>query len=112
MTLFHPAAASRLWRKPLPRLPHRQIHSTLCQKMEQGAFQECLEHATAMIEIFPHTLTLPRPGEKEVPRDAHLYLYKIDAIARMMLPEEMASSASKNLLDRMLADLDPPTKRR
>uniref|UniRef100_A0A7S3VRM6 Uncharacterized protein n=1 Tax=Dunaliella tertiolecta TaxID=3047 RepID=A0A7S3VRM6_DUNTE len=53
-----------------------------------------------------------RPGEKDVPRDAHLYLYKIDAIARMMLPEEMASSASKNLLDRMLADLDPPHKRR
>jgi hypothetical protein len=46
--------------------------------------------------------------EEELPREAHLYLYKIDAIARMMLPEEMASTASKSLLDRMLADLDPP----
>jgi hypothetical protein len=50
----------------------------------------------------------PRPHEGEPPREAHLYLYKIDAIARMMLPEEMASTASKSLLDRMLADLDPP----
>lgn len=51
--------------------------------------------------------TAPLP-EDALPREAHLYLYKIDAIARMMLPEEMASTASKSLLDRMLADLDPP----
>jgi len=54
----------------------------------------------------------PPPEDHLIPRDAHLYLYKVDAIARMMLPEEMASSASKNLLDRMLADLDPPKKRK
>lgn len=54
----------------------------------------------------------PPPPDHLIPRDAHLYLYKVDAIARMMLPEEMGSSASKNLLDRMLADLDPPKKRK
>ncbi len=53
----------------------------------------------------------PPPPDK-LPQESHLYLYKIDAIARMLLPEEMANAASKSLLNRMLADLNPPKIRR
>lgn len=40
-----------------------------------------------------------------------MLLYKVDALARYLMPEENQSRASKTLLERMLADLQAPKKR-
>lgn len=37
---------------------------------------------------------------------------KVDALARYLQPEENQTKGSKSLLERMLADLDPPKKRK
>jgi hypothetical protein len=58
------------------------------------------------------TLSLQDSSGKPPDCVGYLYLYKLDAIARMLLPEEMAGTASKSLLNRMLADLNPPKIRR
>jgi hypothetical protein len=38
-------------------------------------------------------------------------LYKIDALARYLSPDDNQSKASKTLLERMLAELNPPKKK-
>ncbi|GAX73893.1 hypothetical protein CEUSTIGMA_g1343.t1 [Chlamydomonas eustigma] len=49
--------------------------------------------------------------DAEWPRDATLMLYKIDAWARYLYPDDNQSKASKTLLERMLAELNPPKKK-
>ncbi len=46
--------------------------------------------------------------DEEWPREAVLLLYKTDALARHLMPEENQSRASKSLLEKMLADLQAP----
>ena len=48
--------------------------------------------------------------DAEWPLDATLMLYKVDALARYLAPVEKQSKASKSLLERMLAELNPPKK--
>ena len=48
--------------------------------------------------------------DTEWPTDATLMLFKVDALSRYLMPEENQSKASKTLLERMLAELNPPKK--
>lgn len=60
----------------------------------------------------PPTGVLPEEvPDDQWPREAVMLLYKVDALARYLMPEENQSRASKTLLERMLADLQAPKKR-
>lgn len=58
----------------------------------------------------PHDSDPEAIGDTEWPTDATLMLFKVDALARYLMPEENQSKASKTLLERMLAELNPPKK--
>eukprot|EP00798_Chlamydomonas_sp_ICE-L_P013474 gene13474-19334_t len=49
--------------------------------------------------------------DHEWPRESQMFLYKIDALARYLLPEELKSNSAKSMLDRMLAELNPIKKK-